>query len=202
MPSRNIVKIDIDDTYYHIYNRGVNKRVIFKQDLDYQVFFSLLKRHLATLIQKDANGREYPNYSQDIELLAVCLMPNHFHLLCYQYQQGAMTRLLRSVCTAYTMYFNKKYKRVGHLFQDKFKASMIDNDAYLQHITRYIHLNSLAAKDYSSLPYYLGDRQADWIKPGKILALFGSTQEYRQFLKDQNGYEDSLQIVQDTIGKL
>ena len=122
MPSKNSIRVYSADAYYHIYNRGVNKSDIFIDSTDYAVFLSFLKRHLSDKSEKDAKNREYANYSNEVELLAFCLMPSHFHLLIHQKTSEAFTMLLRSVCTAYTMYFNKKYKRVGHLFQDRFKA--------------------------------------------------------------------------------
>lgn len=97
------------------------------------------------------------------------------------------------------MYFNKKYKRVGHLFQDRFKASLIDDDAYLQHITRYIHLNPEGYKtwEWSSLNYYLGKKHADWLKSSRIMALFDNNiAGYEQFIDDYGNYQKSL----DTLG--
>ena len=110
-----------------------------------------------------------------------------------------MTQLLRSVCTAYTKYFNTKYKRVGHLFQDRFKASMISNDAYLLHISRYIHLNPRQYLDweFSSLPYYIGRQSAEWIRPEKILSQFASTQEYLAFVTDYKDFRDSLVLTEN-----
>src|ERR1043166_5683188 len=125
MASRNLEKIYLEESVYHIYNRGINKRRIFLEDVDYAVFLNLLKRYLDKEPTKDRKGREYEWLHNRIELLAFCLMPNHFHLLLYQKDPEAMTRLLRGVCTSYTGYFNKKYKRMGPLFQDRFKASLI-----------------------------------------------------------------------------
>jgi putative transposase len=191
----------VPDAYYHIYNRGINKRVIFKDQEDYVVFLSLLKRHLSKQPQQDKNGRIYKSFYGQIELLAFCLIPNHFHLLIYQTKSDAMTSLLRSVGTAYTMYFNKKYKRTGPLFQERFKASLISQDEHLQHISRYIHLNpeNYRSWDFSSLGYYLGDRKADWVKPGRILGLFSGKIGYDNFLRD---YEDFKQTLDDIKSEL
>ena len=68
-------------------------------------------------------------------------MPNHIHLLVYQHQPQAMAQFMRSVLTSYSRYFNKRYKRSGSLFESRYKASLISDDAYLEHISRYIHLN-------------------------------------------------------------
>jgi putative transposase len=197
MPSRNLEKIYLPDTYYHVYNRGVNKRRIFLDDEDYRVFLNLFKRYLSNEPQFDNKHREYPWLHDDIELLAFCLMPNHFHLLVYQVSDKAMTALLRGVCTAYTGYFNKKYARVGHLFQDRFKASMITTDGYLQHISRYIHLNprEYTTWSYSSYAYYTQNKSAEWLQPGKIIELFPSTSAYAEFVADYKDFKDSLDDI-------
>lgn len=193
MPSRNLEKIFIPQAFYHVYNRGVEKRDIFLDDDDYAVFLNLLKRYLSNKPAKDTKGREYEWLYPDLELLAFCLMPNHFHLLLYQNNAAAITRLMRGVCTAYTMYFNRKYKRVGTLFQDRFKASHIQDDAYLQHISRYIHLNPQDFENwsYSSLSYYLGNKSASWVRPTKILELFEGD-SYLNFVRDYTEYKRSL----------
>ena len=82
MPSRNVYKIYLENSYYHVYNRGVNKRVIFQDNQDYVTFLNLLKRYLLNNQPKDRFGRTYLNLSGRLELLAYCLMPNHFHMIC------------------------------------------------------------------------------------------------------------------------
>jgi putative transposase len=198
MPSKNSRKIFITDSFYHVYNRGVEKRVIFIDDDDYAYFLYILKRHLSSEEIKDKSGRPYTKYSGDLELLSFCLMPNHFHILLYQLgDETAISRFMTAVCTAYTMYFNKKYKRVGHLFQERFKASHILSDSYIQHISRYIHLNPKEYRNYkwSSLPYFTAEFSADWVKPERILAMFEGRKDYQIFTED---YE-SQKAIQDEI---
>jgi len=200
MASRNRVKAYVSDGYYHIYNRGINKRIIFKNQDDYAVFLNLLKRYLDDKPVKDPWGREYDSLYGRLELMAYCLMPNHFHLLIYQRHSKAMTRLLRGVCGAYSSYFNKKYKRIGPLFQDRFKANLISRDEYLQHISRYIHLNP---KDYrtwefSSLAYYLGVKKTAWIRPERILGLF-NTGEYAGFVADYQEHREMLDEIKTEL---
>ncbi len=197
MPSKNIVKQYAADSYYHVYNRGVNRRKIFIDERDFIVFLSLLKRYLGEETKHDRSGRPYPNYNKQIDLLAYCLMPNHFHLLVFQNDSSeAMTSLMRGLCTSYTMYFNRKYNRVGHLFQDRFKASLISDDTYLQHISRYIHLNPKEYRSYrwSSLRAYLGEVEFDWLKPGCIIADF-KQDEYLRFLADYEGHKAMLDVL-------
>jgi putative transposase len=125
MPAKNIVKIYATGYYYHVYNRGVAKQEIFREKEDYFYFMSLFKRHLQTdETSIDKFGRTVKNYSEEVELIAFCLMPNHFHLMFYLKEKAGIERIMRSVMTAYTMYFNKKYKRVGPLCQGAFLASV------------------------------------------------------------------------------
>jgi len=202
MPSRNVLKIYAGDSYYHIYNRGVEKRQIFLDNQDYSVFLNLLKRYLSNKPVLDKKGRQYPWLNKDLKLLAFCLMPNHFHLFIHQKESETMQMLLSGICTSYTVYFNKKYKRVGPLFQSRYKASMILSDEYYQHISRYIHLNP---KDYlkwewSSLPYYLGMKQASWVETSEIMSNFeNDIEKYLEFLKDYRGYKDSLDDISSSL---
>lgn len=193
MPSKNRIKQWAPEQIYHIYNRGNNKQRIFLDEKDYQVFLHLLKRHLQEKSDTDKFGRLYKNWYGDIELLAFCLMPNHFHILAYQTSDIALSSLMRSVTTSYSGYFNHRYSRTGHVFQDVFKASLIDEDGYWQHISRYIHLNPKAWRTWkwSSLPYYLGNKKADWVQPNRVLQTFEGD-NYREFIEDYEGHKDML----------
>ena len=113
-----------------------------------------------------------------------------------------MTNLFKNLITTYGIYFNKKYTRVGPLFQSRFRASLITNDAYLDHISRYIHLNPHDYKTwrYSSLPYYLNKQEASWLKPQRILRISGDTPDsYMQFLAD---YEEQKEIWKEIRHKM
>ena len=198
MPSRNRIKEYAQESYYHIYNRGVNKKIIFNNNTDYAVFLNILKRHLGNQEQKDLSGRPYYQFGADLELLAFCLMPNHFHLFLYQGQDNrAIESFMRKTITAYAMYYNHTHGRIGPLFQDRYKASLIDNDAYLHHISRYIHRNPLQYNTYewSSLPYYYGTRQADWVKPDKILQLFESITDYKKCVDEMSITEETEALL-------
>lgn len=186
MPSRNVIKIDIPNTYYHIYARGHGKMDIFRDDEDYRVFLNLIKRYLGRKIQKDNCGRQYSNFRGELELLCYCLMPNHFHLLIYQIDVGAMPKIMSCILTSYSRYFNKKYCLSGTMFGTRYKASMICGDDYLLHISRYIHLNPKNWTDYcySSIKCYRSNKMPEWVIPNRILDLFLSTNEYMGFLND------------------
>lgn len=189
MPSRNTVREYDIPAYYHIYNRGAGGQYIFHDASDKRKFLTLLERYTSD----DDAHRQYPTY--DIDLIAFCIMGNHFHLLVFQENDPlAITALMRSVSTAYSMYFNKKYKAHGHVFQSVFKSSKIDNESYLTHITRYIHLNpeTYLTYKYSSLPYFLGRKSATWVHPQKITDT--QPEQYLNFLED---YRDRRTLLKE-----
>jgi putative transposase len=210
MPNKNSVKISVKNGYYHIYNRGVEKRTIFEDIQDYKVFLSYLKEYLSappkpedllksfTLQGTSFQGVPHlpKNYFRKIDLLVYCLMPNHFHFIIKQIHKGSMEGFMRSLATRYSMYFNKKYKRVGPLYQGIYKASMITDDSYLLHLSRYIHLNPLEYTNsltsaYSSYGEYLGLRKTDWINTQEILFFFNK--EKSDFLKSVNTYKNFVE---------
>lgn len=196
MPGRNIVKLFAPESFYHAYNRGINRAEIFLDEADYKHFEWLLARSLALDPVKDPKGREYLWLGNDLELNAYCLMPNHFHLLCYQRSVDGVTKLMRSVCTAYTMYFNKKYKRRGPLFESSYRAVPILRDGQLQHISRYIHLNH---KDFrrwmhSSLDDYLNTARP-WVASARILELFDNAKQYHNFVLDYEQAQRELETL-------
>lgn len=196
MPSRNTIREDVPDNYFHVYSRGANKQTVFLDKADYEYFEGLLERYLSKKQQLGKNGYAYPNYHKKIELLAFCLMSNHFHLLVYQNEAGAITALLKSLATSYSMYFNLKYKHSGSVFESRYKCSRIITQDYLEHISRYIHLNPRHWEQYkhSSLMYYTGTRAPEWLRPSKITDMFSTPGEYLGFMKD---YEDHKRILGD-----
>ncbi|MEK7565923.1 MAG: transposase [Patescibacteria group bacterium] len=176
----------------YIYNRGVEKRDIFLDHDDYLYFLHILKSSLSAEPNKGPTlvGRRtwaQKNYFGKIDLLAYCLMPNHFHFLVRQSTSTIITEFVRSLCTRYGMYFNKKYDRVGPLFQGIFKAIDIDNESYLLWICRYIHRNPTNFKNhsYNSYQEYLGARNTPWINT-KIISDYFSVDELK---KKQNFIE-------------
>jgi REP element-mobilizing transposase RayT len=201
MPGRNILKQDVAESYYHIYARGVNKRKIFLDDTDFTYFLSLLKRYLSQEDSRTSRGAQFAKLYDDINLLAYCLMSNHFHLLVFQINEKAMTKLMRGVMSSYSMYFNKKYGRTGHLFESRYRASRISNDQYFAHISRYIHFNPKEWRHYrySSLSSYLDGVHRDWVLTQRIMDLYSSTEKYLEFLQDYEEKRDQLQIIKDEI---
>ncbi len=206
MPAKNIIKTYIQNGYYHLYNRGVNKRNIFKNQQDYGVFLGYLKQYLSPndknpcLRNITVKNKVYKiltppckNYHHDIKLLAYCLMPNHFHLLIKQFSERGIASLMKSLGTRYTMYFNKRYQRTGPLFQSRYKAVLIDNENQLLHLSRYIHLNPLPKNPTqpSSYPNYLGLNHATWIQPQEILTFFKTARKTN--LNDISSYQSFIE---------
>ncbi|MGH9857023.1 MAG: transposase [Acidobacteriota bacterium] len=197
MPSRNILKIDVEQSYYHVYARGASQQAIFLEPSDFVYFQNLLARYLSKKPAESKQGITYPHFAGRVEVIAFCLMTNHFHLLIYQTEQGAMEKFMRSLMTSYSRYFNLKYKRTGSLFESRYKASRVTTQDYLEHISRYIHLNPRYWKTYpySSLRYYRKGDPPEWLMPGRIMELFSSPQAYFAFVAD---YEDHKRML-DTI---
>ncbi|MBI2012055.1 transposase [Candidatus Daviesbacteria bacterium] len=201
MPAKNSVKQFIENGYYHLYNRGVEKRNIFIDEQDYLVFINYLKKYLDPTL-----GSDPKSLANEVDLIAFCLMPNHFHLLTKQNTQTGITKLMRAVCTTYVMYFNRKYNRVGTLFQGKYKAAIIMDDIYLLHLSRYIHLNPYypgsdpKTYNYSSYNYYLGSRNAPWLKSAEILDFFKTAQ--KTSLKDCLSYQSFVEDYNESPGDI
>ncbi len=198
MPTKNSRKEYIPRTYYHVYTRGVNKQPIFNDEQDFAVFLSYLKRYLSPSLQKLPNGQRVHSFAERIDLLCYCLMSNHLHLLFYQHDdERALPSLLQRVFTTYGMYFNKKNDRVGPVFQSRYLASQIDSDAYLYHISRYIHRNPHIWSEYpfSSLSYFTGKAKADWVKPNAIMELFDYTpKKYLEFVTSMDGDDEEHMV--------
>lgn len=195
MPSKNLIRSYEIPAFYHVYNRGAGKQTVFHDTIDKKKFMSLLERHL---VPSDDENEIYPVY--DVQLVAYCLMGNHYHLLLYQDTNPlAISGLMKSVATAYTMYYNRRYKASGHLFQGPFRASHIDNEAYLAHISRYIHLNPRTYKTYywSSLRFYIGKGSSPLVHPELILDAIPT--KYIEFLED---YEDRHKLLKDVQDQL
>lgn len=192
MPSRNVIKQYVPYSYYHVYNRGINKQAIFLDNRDYRMFLHILKRHFSAEESQDSSGRLYESFYDVVDLLTFCLMPNHFHLLLYQKEnEKSLEKVMQKIGLAYTIYFNKRYNRVGPMFQGRYKASRIGSEEYLLHISRYIHLNpsDYVHWEWSSLPYYTGKLHADWVKPNAMIGLFEGKNSYMSFLADHEGYK-------------
>lgn len=143
--------------FYHLYNRGNDKRVIFHQPNDYNRFLILLYvcngTNPVNLAKYFSEGRSFSEIididrgEQIIDIGAYCLMPNHFHLLVREKKENGISLFIKKLLTGYSMYYNKKHERSGSLFENRFKATYVDNDEYLKYLFSYIHLNPVKLID-------------------------------------------------------
>ena len=118
-----------ENAFYHVFNRGVNKQPIFLSERDYLFFLKKLKE-----LKK----------KYDHSIYCVCLMPNHFHI-SIQTRKSPISKIMSSLTTSYSMYFNRTYKRVGPVFQNRFKSILIENNEYFLKLSQYIYLNPVSA---------------------------------------------------------
>jgi len=214
---------------YHIYNRGVEKRDIFRDDRDENdkwrflqglLLFNDVKASINLLWQIErAKGRttfktirdflkERPQVKTPlVRIMADCLMPNHFHLLLEEITDGGISRFMQKFCTGYANYFNKKYGRVGPLFQGRFKAASVDSNEYLQQLLVYINVvnpaqliePNLKEKGIKNLekvmafvekyPWstnqeYLGKRESIIIDKGLLADFFAKPGSYRRLARE------------------
>lgn len=206
------------DEYYHVFNRGVAYQPVYTSVKDYERFLLCLSYYrftqppfkLSRLLQLESGKREdvLENLERErdtlVDVIAFCLMPNHFHLLLQQKKDGGISRYIKHVTDSYTRYFNTKRKRVGPLFQGAFKAVHVETNEQLLHVSRYIHLNPLVSyvvKEadflsyaWSSLSEYREASQG-MITTAPVLQQFRSREAYIQFVLDQAGYGKELEKI-------
>lgn len=222
MPARNSIKQYVENGYYHIYNRGVEKRLIFLDRQDYNVFLNYLQEYLLPkdkeglskrLADPNTSSRERDkilkqlrlnNFSGEITMLSYCLMPNHFHFFVKQRSTNAIHKFIQSLATRYTMYFNKKYKRVGSLFQAVYKAVLVTDGAQFLHLSKYIHKQSLALQGETLEPQpssfldYVGATQTTWIDNNEILSYFSKTNpslSYQAFVVENDDHSNIQHLL-------
>lgn len=176
---------------YHLYNRGNNKEIIFRDEQDYRAF--LFRLGLALGIKKeDLNKCEITkspksrirvaNLEQSsFKLHAFCLMPNHFHLLIEQCGDDSISKLILKVLTSFSKYINLKHKRVGYVFQDRFKSVRIETNPQLMLISSYIHMNPVKDSLVNKPEEYKWTSYNDFIIDRKNLII------YKQFLTEVFG---------------
>lgn len=208
----------VNDQYYHVYNRGVAYQPIFFSVRDYERFllclsyyrFNNLPFRLSKLLQipNEEHQQLLTNLEATndlvVDVIAFCLMPNHFHLLIQQKLEAGISKFMRQITDSFTRYFNTKYRRVGPLFQGAFKAVLIETNEQIVHVSRYIHLNPLTSYvvreksflDYpwSSLKDYLS-KGSKMVNSLIILSNFKTSEDYLKFVMDQADYGKELEKI-------
>lgn len=186
----------VNNSFYHIYNRGVEKRNIFMDKWDHMRYLETLdfyRKSPAPMKLSDFRRgmvklKKIENQTDLIKIYCYCLMPNHFHLLVQQLADGGISEFLRKVADSYTRYFNTKHDRVGSLFQGVFKAKLIEKDKFLLQVSKYIHRNSFTLDEwegrvypYSSYSYYLSREPHSFCNIDFILSYFSKNKPYLNY---------------------
>ncbi len=178
-------RLDVPGALHHIMVRGINKSVIFRDDRDRSMFLERLARNVS-------EGK--------CAIYAWVLMDNHVHLL-FRSGEAGISAVMRKLLTWYAQYFNRRHKRTGPLFENRYKSILCDEDAYLLALVRYIHLNPLRAnivETMDQMDHYpwsghcalLGQVEYSWMDAAYILSQFGDTRRkaitgYRQFVREE-----------------
>lgn len=210
--------------YYHLYNRGNSKQKIFLDKKDYDHFLKLLYicNSENNFVLRDI-GESLFDFDRNnifVYIGAYCLMPNHFHILVKEKEEGGITKFMQKFSTAYVMYINTKYKRTGSLFEGKFKSQYLNTDKYLKYIFSYIHLNPLKLinknwrtsiiKDNSKLEKYLSTYKyssySEYIGENRIQSkilckqvfpnYFPNGNQFKNEIKDWISFGDNMQTTE------
>lgn len=211
-----------NEEIYHVFNRGVDRRSVFTNTREFERAKSLAKfyRHRNIPIRfsqvnqrpKDIRDQILNNlYKSErlVDILAFCIMPNHFHFLLKQNFEKGVPIFIANFTNAYTKYFNTRHQRIGPLFEGVFKAVFIENDEQLLHVSRYIHLNPVISSIiedsqlgiylWSSYPEYLSLLAEEVSQKDLILSMFKSTQDYQEFVLNQIDYGRQLGVIKHLI---
>ena len=160
---------------YHIINRGVERRNIFLDDFDYDFFLGLLLKLT----------RDY-----DVVVHTYCLMTNHYHILLETHQNN-LSKAIQFLNDKYAKYFNKKYKRIGHLWQGRYKSFALYDDAHFWIVAKYIERNPIAANMVNSLNDYKHQSFFQWLHQSKYFALLNDSKIFDMTLKEYTEYMSS-----------
>ncbi|MBI2595385.1 transposase [Candidatus Daviesbacteria bacterium] len=203
----------INQNFYHIFNRGVEKRIIFLTQDDYDRFFQTIyyyqfsgpKPRFST--HRRFRFKDFHKNPKIVEIIVFCFMPNHFHLLIRQIRDGGIVEFMSKVLNGYTKYFNTKHRRVGALFQGQFKAVMIETDEQLLHVSRYIHLNPYVAELTKDLADFSNSSYKEYVTLGgqgicvkeHILNFFKNSMHYQKFINDYEDYALRLKRIEHLL---
>ncbi|MBN1168250.1 SH3 domain-containing protein [Candidatus Woesebacteria bacterium] len=211
------------DPYIHIYNSVVEKRDLFHDDQDHKTFVNFLREYLTPpekpedlKVSFSVNGRvckgvphQPKNYFGKIELIAYSLQKDHFHLVVKEKVKGSLGKFMRSLCTRYVIYYNKKYHRSGSLFRGPYKSVMLDSLTQVLYLTRHLHRESFIKdrknidKHNSSYEAYLQPKGSSWINSNDVINEFASsgnnyyngTKGYKNFVEDHKLQQKEIDLV-------
>ncbi len=212
----------MNDSYYHVFNRGVEKRLTFMNrrelsralELLYFYQFSLTPVRFSYFkdlsVDKQRNIIEVMIASGKIaDVIAYCLMPNHFHLLLKQRKENGIPTFISNFTNAYTKYFNTKNDRVGPLFQGIFKAVFVETDEQLIHLTRYIHINPFVSSiveltnlrnyPWSSYRAYISEEKDSMLNGEEVEKMRKLIPNYESFVMDHASYAREISFINHLI---
>jgi len=218
MPGRKIPLVN--NEIYHVFNKGVASQPVFlnKRNYDrarqtflyYQNKILPLRFSIFTTLSLNKKNKILSELNKKrnflCEIVAYSLMPNHFHFLLIQKKESGISKFISNFTNSYTRYFNIKKKRIGALFQGKFKAVRVEGNEQLLHLSRYIHLNPYnssfvkSLKDLINYPYssfreYLGIDKTNFFSKKIVLSNFRSRKLYQKFVFDQADYQRNLEVI-------
>jgi REP element-mobilizing transposase RayT len=189
------IRIEYPGAVYHVICRGNNRQAIFRDDADRKRYLEKLSRYCQ---------------EKNVDILSYCLLSNHVHLLV-ETPQGNLSKLMQAFQTSYTVYFNKRHGRTGHVFEQRYKAMVVDKDNYLLQVSRYIHLNPVSARiverpqdfRWSSYGSYLKGKGLTGLKTESVLAYFSGSRsrqlrQYRDYVEG-DGSEKSRNPAPEVI---
>ena len=171
-------RINLPFTLYHVMSRTISGEIAFRGIADYNKFIHYLSKYAHLF---------------DFRVHTYCLLSTHFHLLLESGRQKSLSELMRRLLTAYTVYYNRRHGRHGHLFQGRFKSLVVDKSDYLLLLSRYIHTNPARLSKpldpetyrWSSLHYYINGHEPSFLCTREILQWFqGNRKEYAQYVKE------------------
>lgn len=222
MPYRKVPIVE--NEFYHIFNRSVARQPIFNSKSDYlrainaidfyqysglSTRFSFFNR-LSLEEKSNFTDKLRSNNPKLVEIVAYCLMPNHFHFLLRSLAKNGISKFSANFQNSYAKYFNTKYNRNGSLFQNMFKAVLIENGEQLLHVSRYIHLNPHSShllarineiKNYrwSSFPDYLGINQPTITQTKFLNGFFKSISDFEDFVLNHANYQRTLSEIKHLL---
>jgi REP element-mobilizing transposase RayT len=184
------LRIEYENAFYHVIQRGIERRAIYRTDSDKEKFLKCIEE-------------SYEKYGSICH--SYCLMDNHYHLIV-QTPQANLKKIMHYINTSYVVYYNKKHRRVGPLYQGRYRSILIEAEEYLNYLSKYIHLNPVRAKivkspeeyKWTSYEEYVGKgRKKRWLETNAILGNFGrfikeSKKEYKEFVLDGIGKEEEI----------
>lgn len=196
----------VEGEHYHVYNRGVDKRIIFSDKYDVDRFLQSMDEFnvvepIGSIYEnsfiKDSLGNETSKLEKDklVNIIAYCLNPNHFHLILEQIAENGISDFMKRLGGGYTKYFNGKEKRIGSLFQGVFKAVHINSNKYMLYVSVYVNLNDRAHQLGNETSKLVESRSSwnEYVEPSEkegfcnkeiILGQFKNKKEYKKFAED------------------